>query len=69
MRSSIVALIDVALFPGHAQVGFDVAGDAREFVVRAEALVNGLALLQGLLGFLLVAPEIGLGSFRFKLSR
>jgi hypothetical protein len=62
----ILALVGVGLFPGQADVGFDVARQRGEFVVRGDLVFGALAVAQdGLSGFW-IAPEIRIGSTGFE---
>jgi hypothetical protein len=59
-------LIGVGFFFREIDVGFDVFGERREFVVRVHLILGALTITQyGLRGFL-IAPEIGIGHARFE---
>jgi uncharacterized membrane protein len=60
------SLGDVALFACEMQISLDIAGDARELLVGGDAIFGAFALLQNLLGFFLILPEVGLGADRFE---
>jgi hypothetical protein len=50
---------------GHTKIGFQVAAQAREFLLGGDAVFGQLALLQDALRFFLVLPEIRAADFRF----
>jgi hypothetical protein len=50
----------------HVQIRFDVARYARELLVGAYAPFGAFALLQDLLRFFLILPEVRLGAAFFE---
>jgi hypothetical protein len=62
----ILALFGIGFFRGQADVGFDVARQPGELVVRGDLVFGAFAVAQdGLSGFW-VAPEVGVGGTGFQ---
>ena len=62
----IVLLLDVGLFLCQMDVRLDVAGQGREFLVRANLLFGALPFAEDALCRFLIVPEIGIGDTRFE---
>jgi hypothetical protein len=62
----IVLLVDVGLFLGEMDIGFDVAGEGCEFFVRGKLFFGALTLAENALRSSLVVPESRIGDARFK---
>jgi hypothetical protein len=62
----IVLLLDVGLFLRQMDVRLDVAGQGREFLVRANLLFGALPFAEDALCRFLIVPEIGIGDTRFE---
>jgi hypothetical protein len=57
----IVFLVDVGFLLGEIDVGLDVAGGRREFLVSGNLFFGALAIAEDTLSRFLIAPEIGIG--------
>jgi hypothetical protein len=68
-REQAGAGLGVGFFVRQMEVSFEVAGGARQFRVRRDALFGLLALLQGTLRFFLVLPEVGLADQGFQAGK
>ncbi len=62
----IVLLLDVGFFLSEMNIGFDVAGERREFIVRGNLFFGALALAENALCSFLIVPERGIGDARFE---
>jgi len=62
----IILLIDVGFLLGEIDVGFDVAGNGREFFVGGNLFFGTLAIAKNTLSRFLIAPEIGVGGTGFE---
>jgi hypothetical protein len=62
----IVLLLDVGLFLREMNIGFDVAGERREFVVRGNLFFGAFTLAENALCSFLIVPERGIGDARFE---
>ena len=62
----IVLLLDVGFFLSEMNIGFDVAGERREFIVRGNLFFGALTLAENALCSFLIVPESGIGDARFE---
>jgi hypothetical protein len=65
----IVLLLRIGFFLGEVDVRLDVAGERRQFVVRANLLFRAFPVAENTLRCFLVVPEIGFGDARFESSQ
>jgi hypothetical protein len=59
-------LVNVGFLLGEIDVGFDVAGAGREFLVGGNLFFGALAITENTLSRFLIAPEIGVGGAGFE---
>jgi len=59
-------LLDVGFFLREMNIGFDVAGERREFIVRGNLFFGALTLAENALCSFLIVPESGIGDARFE---
>jgi hypothetical protein len=62
----VVFLLGVGFFLREVDVRLDVAGERRQFVVRANLLFSAFPIAENALRCFLVVPEIGFGDARFE---
>jgi hypothetical protein len=59
-------LLGIGFFLGEMDVGFEVAGERREFVVRGDLVFGAFAVAQDGLRSFLIVPKIGLCDAGFE---
>jgi hypothetical protein len=62
----IVLLLDVGLFLGEMDVGFDVARDGAELFIRGNLFFGALTVTENALCSFLIVPESGIGDAGFE---
>jgi hypothetical protein len=62
----VVLLLDIGFFLSEMDVGLDIAGDGREFLVGGNLFLGALALAENALRGFLIVPETGVGNARFE---
>jgi hypothetical protein len=59
-------LFGVGFALGEIDVGFDVACESFQFLVRGQLIFDALAVAEDALCFFLIAPEVGVGGALFE---